>query len=201
MTAHDVREIADIGADIDGPDCTARCVVAVIVTWRGRVGLFKRSQLVGHDAGAWHCITGYLDKDEDPMQRAAQELFEETGLCVADLEQLTRGPTLQLADPGGRRPWIVHTFAATTHRRHLMLNWEHDAYRWVRPAKVRRFHGRVPWLADVLDATMAYLGPEFSRRNQGAQPGNRCPARLLSSDRRVRPAAASALPPEIACVK
>ncbi|WP_234422396.1 hypothetical protein, partial [Streptomyces sp. NRRL F-6674] len=34
-----------------------RQVVAVILMWRGRIGLFKRSGSVQHDAGLWHCIT------------------------------------------------------------------------------------------------------------------------------------------------
>jgi hypothetical protein len=59
----------------------------------------------------------------------------------------------------------VHTFKASTSRRRLRINEEHDAYRWAKPAKVRRFSNRVTWLEAVLGATLhrvredpAYLG-------------------------------------------
>jgi 8-oxo-dGTP pyrophosphatase MutT (NUDIX family) len=181
MTAHDVRQIGQqIGAvsdDIAGANCTARQVVAVVLGWRGRVGLFMRSRSVRHDAGAWHCITGYLDNGEPPMRRAAQEVFEETGLGVTDLDQLNGGPVLGLPDPRGGRPWTVHTFAATTSHRNLRLNWEHDAYRWVRPAKVPRFDGQVPWLADVLKAVVGCLPPQYSSAHRlRAASRDGCPA-------------------------
>ncbi|WP_079038911.1 NUDIX domain-containing protein [Streptomyces sp. NBRC 110028] len=129
-----------------------RQVVAVILMWRGRIGLFKRSGSVQHDAGLWHCITGYLDADSDPVRQAIQEIWEETLLPARALEQLTAGPTLRLADPRGGPDWTVHTFLACTSQRRLTLNWEHKAYRWVRPWKLSQFDGQVAWLTDVLRA-------------------------------------------------
>lgn len=129
-----------------------RQVVAVILMWRGRIGLFKRSGSVQHDAGLWHCITGYLDADSDPVRQAIQEIWEETLLPARALERLTAGPTLRLADPRGGPDWTVHTFLACTSQRRLTLNWEHKAYRWVRPGKLSQFDGQVAWLTDVLRA-------------------------------------------------
>ncbi|WP_443076312.1 NUDIX domain-containing protein [Streptomyces sp. NBC_01716] len=129
-----------------------RHIVAVILMWRGRIGLFKRSGSVQHDAGLWHCITGYLDADSDPVRQAIQEIWEETLLPARALEHLTAGPTLRLADPSGGQDWTVHTFVARTRQRRLTLNWEHEAYRWVRPWKLSQFDGQVAWLTDVLQA-------------------------------------------------
>ena len=129
-----------------------RHIVAVILMWRGRIGLFKRSESVQHDVGLWHCITGYLDADSDPVRQAIQEIWEETLLPARALEHLTAGPTLRLADPRGGQDWTVHTFLACTSQRRLTLNWEHEAYRWVRPGKLSQFDGQVAWLTDVLQA-------------------------------------------------
>jgi NUDIX domain len=137
---------------------TCGTVVAVVLGWRGRIGLFKRSREVGHDTGLWHCITGFLDvgdvtdsTGEEDLARvqALLELFEETGITVADLLDFRSGPVLELVDARGGC-WRVHTFRAETERRQLRLNWEHDAYRWVPPQSVARFDGQVPWLRDVL---------------------------------------------------
>jgi hypothetical protein len=48
--------------------CPPRAVVAVIVRWRNRIALFRRSQTVGHDRGRWHCITGYLEAGVSPRR-------------------------------------------------------------------------------------------------------------------------------------
>jgi 8-oxo-dGTP pyrophosphatase MutT (NUDIX family) len=128
-------------------------VVAVVLCWRGRIGLFKRSQSVAHDRGLWHCLTGYLDRVTDSqsaLRQAQLELEEEVGLTGDDLEALVSGPVLHLHGDG--RDWRVHTFRAITTTRRLTLNWEHVEYLWARPSTIPRFDGRVAWLADVIQA-------------------------------------------------
>jgi 8-oxo-dGTP pyrophosphatase MutT (NUDIX family) len=159
-------------------DETRRQVVAVVVTRRGRVGLFKRSASVRDDAGAWHCITGYLEPERSPLQRAAEELWEETGLALSDLDQLNAGPILKLPDSRGGQHWTVHRFTANTNRRRLTLNWEHDSYRWVRPTVIPRFDGQVRWLSEVLAATTPDLAP---RTSKSGPPSSRVPAAIVAS--------------------
>lgn len=131
-----------------------RPVVAVILEWRRHVLLLKRSLNVSHDQGKWHCVTGYVEDNCLPVQQALDELYEETGLMLADLTALDEGPVLTLPDAHGRA-WQVHTFRAQTLQRRLTTNWEHTAYRWVLPRRLSRFDGRVSWLDDVLEAVTA----------------------------------------------
>lgn len=140
-------------------DCQPRTVVAVIVEWRGRIALFKRSQSVGHDQGRWHCITGYLEPGTTPEEQALTELREETGLSEYELIDFRRGAPLRLQDEWGN-PWLVHTFTVVTPRRRLTINDEHDAFRWVAPTKISRFSNRVAWLDQVLEAIPARATPE-----------------------------------------
>jgi 8-oxo-dGTP pyrophosphatase MutT (NUDIX family) len=135
-------------------ECPPRAVVAVIIEWRGRVALFRRSQSVGHDRGRWHCITGYLESGASPEEQAIAELIEETGLTENDLIDFRQGTPLLLTDHRGN-PWLVHTFTAVTLRRRLTINDEHDNFRWAAPSKVRRFSNRVAWLDQVLEAAQA----------------------------------------------
>lgn len=136
---------------MDEGDWATKSTVAVVLCHRGKVGLFKRSTDVGHDGGLWHCITGHLPPSTPPLAQAIQELFEETGLTVAELDDVRTGPILALpGDDGGT--WKVHTFCAHTSVRRLRLNWEHDAYRWVKPHRVSRFV-QVHWLRAVMMAT------------------------------------------------
>lgn len=135
-------------------ECPPREVVAVIIEWRGRIALFRRSQSVGHDRGRWHCITGYLESGASPEEHALVELREETGLTDNDLFDFRHVAPLLLADHEGN-PWLVHTFTVVTSRRRLMINDEHDAFRWAAPSKISRLSNRVEWLDQVLDAVDA----------------------------------------------
>lgn len=127
-------------------------VIAVVVQSRGKIALFKRSQSLRHESGQWHCITGYLEPGYTPEQQALEELREETGLDPVQLAELRGGPRLLMTDGSGAQ-WLVHTFTAVTSTRRLVIDWEHEAYRWTVPNKVRRFSNRVSWLDQVLEAT------------------------------------------------
>lgn len=127
-----------------------RTVVAVVLWYRGRIGLFKRSSAIAHDVGLWHCLTGYIEAGTEPTEQAFQEIFEETGLIAADLDRFKKGPILELLDASGD-VWNVHTFQGETMRRKLTLNWENDSHRWVAPHKVPGFL-QVSWLSDVISA-------------------------------------------------
>ncbi|MDQ0799551.1 NUDIX domain-containing protein [Arthrobacter sp. SLBN-112] len=146
------------GSEKDGPAvCPPREVVAVIVEWRQRIALFRRSQSVGHERGLWHCITGYVEAGVSPQQQALAELEEEAGLSPLDLAAFQTGEQLLISDKAGN-PWLVHTYTAVSKRRRLTINEEHDAYRWTIPAKVSRFSNRVPWLDTVLQSTLLDSG-------------------------------------------
>lgn len=127
-------------------------VVAVVVQWRAKIALFKRSQSLRHESGQWHCITGYMEPGRTPMQQAMEELQEETGLHPSHISDLRPGPKLTMTDSSGAL-WLVHTFTAVTSNRRLEIDWEHEAYRWTPPSKVKRFSNRVYWLDQVLEAT------------------------------------------------
>jgi ADP-ribose pyrophosphatase YjhB (NUDIX family) len=148
---------------------TPRDVVAVVLTYYGRIGLFKRSRHVGSDPDRWHCITGYVDGIESPSGQALLELREETGLERHDIKSLVAGEVLNLGDRRGDT-WRVHTFLASTDKRRLKLNWEHTDYRWVSKHHVSRFDGQVEWLSDVIDALGTSAANSESRRGRPSHP-------------------------------
>lgn len=135
-----------------------REVVAVVLTWRDKIGLFKRSPDAAFDPGRWHCLSSDLNGGESPTERALIGLFRETGLGVVDLSRLATGPVLELScdGPGNTR---IHTFLAATERRVLSLDrTAHDSYRWVTPSRLSRFDGQVTWLQHVTRA-VAEIAP------------------------------------------
>lgn len=129
-----------------------RSVVAVTL-WRGtELCLVRRSEAVGHDAGRWHCVTGYLEAETTPEEQALQELLEEVGLQHHSLLGLMPGGTLSLTDDGGGA-WLVHTFSAHVGQLEVSLNWEHDDHCWINP-RAGLPDDVVWWLSHVVVATL-----------------------------------------------
>ncbi|WP_166348392.1 hypothetical protein [Phytoactinopolyspora limicola] len=53
------------------------------------------------------------EREAAPITSAVRELYEGTGLDIAELVELRTGPVLNLVDRGGAA-WQVHTFRAET---------------------------------------------------------------------------------------
>ncbi|MGM7775840.1 NUDIX domain-containing protein [Arthrobacter sp. KNU-44] len=133
---------------------SARTVVAVVIEWRGKIALFKRSPHSDHDRGLWGFISGYIEPGVSPRQQALHELLNEAGLDAATLLDLRTSIAQVISDDDGA-PWLVHPYKAVTTQRRLRIGKMHESYRWTDSHKVRRFGNRVRWLEPVLRATDA----------------------------------------------
>lgn len=108
-----------------------RDVVTSFLRHRGRLLLLRRSAEVGSFQGYWAGVSGYLEGDEEPEDRARVEILEETG--VRDPQLLGAGNVVLAR---GREPeavWAVHPFLFDVASDDVTLDWEHDAYKWVAP--------------------------------------------------------------------
>jgi hypothetical protein len=147
-TGDRVRVDADAGA-IDLPDVRDRAVVTVFLRNRGRVLVVRRSERVGSLRGKWSGVSGYLEGDEDPRQRAAQEVREETGMT--DVRFVAEGPSVISRDRG--TAYVVHPFLFDAPRRDVRLDWENVESRWVRVEEIDGLDA-VPRLGDVMRAAL-----------------------------------------------
>ncbi|GAB3629935.1 NUDIX domain-containing protein [Pandoraea terrae] len=121
----------------------------MVLTHRGRIGLFRRSDGVTWDTGLWHCITGYLPSCEDPLTQALVEIAEEAGIAAAELE-LQNTAVVEQHDSEGN-VWRIHAFHFQSLTEIVTLNWEHDAAHWFDPAQLGMMR-TVMWLGTVLGA-------------------------------------------------
>ena len=80
--------------------------------------------------GTWQFVRGTALPGETAWQAALRELDEETGLRPAEFYRLGAMETFYI--PHGETVWHVPNFAAVVPRdAAVVLNDEHDAYRWV----------------------------------------------------------------------
>ena len=139
---------ADAGA-IDLPDVRAVPVVSVFLRNRGRLLLVQRGDRVGSFPGRWSAVSGYLERDEDPRDRAVQEVREETG--IRDTRFRAAGRPVVARD--GPTAYVVHPFLFDVPSRRLQLDWENVTHRWIRSSEIDGFD-TVPRLRDVMTSAL-----------------------------------------------
>jgi 8-oxo-dGTP pyrophosphatase MutT (NUDIX family) len=119
--------------------------VAIFVTRRGRseVLIAHRSPQQG---SYWHTIAGGIEGGETPLEAAARELAEETGLTGVELvagDEIVEYAYALSEEPPERLELYadgllqvrVHCFVAEAPDHwEPTLDWEHDDHRWCAPA-------------------------------------------------------------------
>jgi dATP pyrophosphohydrolase len=86
-------------------------------------------------AGAWSVCRGGIEDGETAWQAALRELVEETGIRPAEFYQLDTIDLFYLATGDGL--WHVPGFCAVVGRDvEIVLNEEHDAFRWVPRSRI-----------------------------------------------------------------
>ena len=107
-----ITEFAGLQVPVPAP---GRMVVAVVVEWRDKIALLKRSQHLAHDRGRWHCVTGYVDPGASPEEQAFRELLEETGLTTGSYRWTLPGKIARFTN---RVSWLDSVLEATGHLVH-----------------------------------------------------------------------------------
>jgi 8-oxo-dGTP pyrophosphatase MutT (NUDIX family) len=113
-----------------------RDVVTCLLQHEGRVLVLKRSDAVRTHRGKWAGVSGGVDADT-PLKQAFQEILEETGLGVDELQLIRQGKSLDIEDTENDVNWCVHPFLfSIADPSRVRLDWEHTESRWVDPSEL-----------------------------------------------------------------
>ena len=111
--------------------------------------ILKRSQNVKSMKGLWAGISGIIEGNEEPLQRAKIEIFEETGMMEDCISLLKTAPQMQISSQYANHQWTVFPFLFSVKEPVIKLNWENSEYKWIYPSDISKYQ-TVPSLGKVL---------------------------------------------------
>ena len=111
--------------------------------------ILKRSQDVKSMKGLWAGISGIIEGNEEPLQRAKTEIFEELGLQEDCLGLLKTAHQMQISSQYTNHQWTVFPFLFSVKEPEIKLNWENSEYKWIYPNEISEYQ-TVPSLDKVL---------------------------------------------------
>ena len=112
--------------------------------------LLKRSEKVKSMKNLWAGISGIIESNEDPFNRAKIEIFEEVGIKESEITLIKEGNKLLIESPQYvNHQWEVYPFLFSCESREIKLNWENSDSKWISINELDGFQ-TVPSLDKVL---------------------------------------------------
>ena len=115
-----------------------------------KVLLLRRSNRVRTMRGKWSGISGIIEGNEKPLNRAKTEIFEEAGIARSKIRLIRSADGIRIKSPQYRNhEWVVSAFLFEADSPPVRLNWENSDYRWVKIAEMGKYE-TVPDLYRVM---------------------------------------------------
>jgi 8-oxo-dGTP pyrophosphatase MutT (NUDIX family) len=124
-------------------------VVTSFLEFGGKILILRRSEKVETYTGRWAGISGFIEKDEKPLERAIREINEETGLKKSDFEFVKEGNPFSFPDEELKIKWEVHPFLFRTKTIRIRIDKEHKECKWIKPEELPEYF-TVPRLEESL---------------------------------------------------
>ena len=99
--------------------------------------------------GQWAGISGIIEGNEEPLQRAKIEIFEEVGVTENAIVLLRTAPQMLICSQYANHEWMVLPFLFSVKEPNIKLNWENSEYRWIYANEISKYQ-TVPSLDKVL---------------------------------------------------
>jgi len=125
-------------------------IVTSFIKDKDNVLLLKRSNQVKTMKGLWAGISGIIENDEDPLDRAKIEIFEELGIPETKLRLIKAAEEMRVVSPQyNNHEWAIFPFLFESKNPKITLNWENSEYKWIKKDDLK-FYETVPSLEKVL---------------------------------------------------
>ena len=112
--------------------------------------ILKRSSKVKSMKGLWAGISGIIEKNEEPLERAKIEIFEEVGITEDTITLVRSSEKMRINSPQyENHEWEIFPFLFEAKNPTIKLNWENSEFKWINVEELENYE-TVPSLQKVL---------------------------------------------------
>ena len=125
-------------------------IVTSFIQDNKKILILKRSEKVKSMKGLWAGISGIIEKDEIPLERAKIEIFEEVGILENEIRLIKSTKKVRINSPQYKNhEWEIFPFLFESKKPNVKLNWENSEFRWIEIEELKNYE-TVPSLEKIL---------------------------------------------------
>ncbi|PJC50919.1 MAG: NUDIX hydrolase [Nitrosopumilales archaeon CG_4_9_14_0_2_um_filter_34_16] len=125
-------------------------IVTSFIKDNDKLLILKRSDKVKSMKGLWAGISGIIENNEEPLERAKIEIFEETGITNEKITLIKSIGEMRINSPQYKNhEWEIFPFLFKATKPTIKLNWENSEFRWINIEELQNYE-TVPSLQKVL---------------------------------------------------
>ena len=125
-------------------------IVTSFIQDNKKILILKRSKKVKSMKGLWAGISGIIEKDEIPLERAKIEIFEEVGVLENEIRLIKSTKKVRINSPQYKNhEWEIFPFLFESKKPNVKLNWENSEFRWIEIEELKNYE-TVPSLEKIL---------------------------------------------------
>ena len=126
-------------------------IVTSFIKNSNKILILKRSNKVRSMKGLWAGVSGIIENNEKPLDRAKIEIFEEIGIKENKIKLIKNVEKVIISSPQyENHEWEVFSFLFETKDVKIKLNWENSEFKWIDINDEMKNYETVPNLDKIL---------------------------------------------------
>jgi len=125
-------------------------IVTSFIKHNDQILILKRSEKVRSMKGLWSGVSGIIENNEKPIDRAKIEIFEEVGIKEKEIKLVKKLEKMKIQSQQYKNhEWEIFPFLFETKNENIELNWENSEFKWILPKELKNYQ-TVPSLEKIL---------------------------------------------------
>ena len=115
-------------------------IVTSFIKNNNKILILKRSEKVRTMKGLWSGVSGIIENNEKPRDRAVIEIFEEVGIEKGKISLIKTIEKIKISSPQyENHEWEVFSFLFKTNETKIKLNWENSEFKWIELDELKNY--------------------------------------------------------------
>ena len=125
-------------------------IVTSFIKYNDQILILKRSEKVRSMKGLWSGVSGIIENNENPIDRAKIEIFEEVGIKEKEIKLVKKLEKMKISSQQYKNHELeIFPFLFETKNGNITLNWENSEFKWILPKELKNYQ-TVPSLEKIL---------------------------------------------------